>query len=460
MTTSTSLPGRDESPVVWPVSALNHAVRQLLERAWPLVWVSGEISNLTQATSGHCYFALKDAQGQARCVMFRSRAALLPFRLREGLQVEARVTVSLYEPRGDFQLNVESLRLAGAGALFEAFTRLKSRLEQEGLFDPSRKRALPAMPRCIGLITSPQAAALRDVVTTLRRRAPQVSLILYPAPVQGEDAAPKLARALAVANARREVDLLILCRGGGSIEDLWAFNDEALARAIAASAIPVISGVGHETDFTIADFVADLRAPTPTAAAELAAPDQRQLQARLDACFERLRRATERSLERAAQRLDGLSRRLQHPAARLARQRAAIAQLGLRHTQAIQLFLSRKQHQLATAERRLWRQRPAPSSQQSRLRWLGARFEAALKAQLAAQQSALQTCAARLEALNPDAVLLRGYSRVEDARGRLIRDSATLRIGTPLRLYFARGTAEAQVTGLPDVQPSLGLDRH
>jgi exodeoxyribonuclease VII large subunit len=368
------------------------------------------------------------------------------------------VTVSLYEARGDFQLNVESLKLAGAGALFEAFTRLKARLDQEGLFDPSRKRALPAMPRRIGLITSPQAAALRDVVTTLRRRAPQVTLILYPAPVQGEDAAPRLVRALAVANARHEVDLLILCRGGGSIEDLWAFNDETLARAIAASALPVISGVGHETDFTIADFVADLRAPTPTAAAELAAPDQRQLQAQLDALMAQLRRAAERALERPAQRLDGLSQRLQHPAVRLARQRVEVEQLGLRHKQAMRLFLSRRRHQLAMIEHALRRQRPALAKPQSQLQWMTARLEAAVKARLSAQQSVLRTCAARLEALNPDAVLLRGYSRVEDGRGRLVRDSATLRIGTPLRLYFAHGTATAQVTELPDVQPSLGFE--
>ena len=259
------------APVI-PVSLLNRMARERLESAFPLCWVAGEISNLTYAASGHVYFTLKDAQAQARCVMYRNRAQLLGWRLANGQRIEARVLATLYEARGDFQLNVENARQAGTGNLYEEFLRRKARLEAEGLFSPENKRALPAFPRRIGLITSPQAAALRDVLTTLRRRAPQLSVVLYPTPVQGAGAAQQIVEALRTAGARDECDLLIVCRGGGNLEDLWEFNDETLARAIRACPLPVISGVGHETDFTLADFAADCRAPTPTAAAELAAP--------------------------------------------------------------------------------------------------------------------------------------------------------------------------------------------
>ncbi|HEY4801925.1 MAG TPA: exodeoxyribonuclease VII large subunit, partial [Paraburkholderia sp.] len=260
--------------VVVPVSALNRAIASMLERTFPLAWISGEVSNFTRAASGHWYFSIKDAQAQIRCVMFRGRAQYAEFTPREGDRIEVRALVTMYEPRGELQLNVEAVRRTGQGRLYEAFLRLKAQLEAEGLFDPERKRALPSHPRAIGVITSMQAAALRDVLTTLCRRAPHVPVIVYPAPVQGAGSAEKLTAMLETANARNEVDVLVLCRGGGSIEDLWSFNDETLARAIAASAIPVVSGVGHETDFTIADFAADVRAPTPTGAAELVSPQR------------------------------------------------------------------------------------------------------------------------------------------------------------------------------------------
>ena len=258
---------------VLSVSDLNRLARETLEARFPLLWVAGEVSNLTRAPSGHLYFTLKDEAAQVRCTMWRNRAHLLPFQLAHGMRVEARALVTLYEARGDYQLNVETLRRAGQGNLAEAFQRLKEKLAAEGLFDPGRKRPLPAYPRGIGLVTSPQAAALHDVLVCLRRRAPHLPVVLYPAPVQGDSAAPRLMEALRQAGARAGqdgIDLLLLVRGGGSLEDLWAFNDEALARAIAACPLPVVAGVGHETDFTIADFVADLRAATPTAAAELA----------------------------------------------------------------------------------------------------------------------------------------------------------------------------------------------
>ena len=263
------------SPVgnnVLTVTSLNRLVRDCLEAAFPLTWVGGEISNLTYAASGHVYFSLKDAGAQVRCVMWRSRAQTLGWRLENGQKIEARALVSFYEPRGEFQLNVEAIRRAGQGDLFERFLRLKAQLENEGLFAVDRKRPLPTFPDHIAIVTSPQAAALRDVLTTLHRRAPHLRITLVPTPVQGEGAGERIAAALAQASACG-CQAIILCRGGGSIEDLWAFNEEIVARAIRASTVPVVAGIGHETDFTIADFAADLRAPTPTAAAELISPD-------------------------------------------------------------------------------------------------------------------------------------------------------------------------------------------
>ncbi|EMH3366075.1 exodeoxyribonuclease VII large subunit, partial [Burkholderia multivorans] len=297
--------GGDE---VIPVSALNRAISTTLERSFPLLWISGEVSNFTRAASGHWYFSIKDQQAQMRCVMFRGRAQYAEFMPREGDRIEVRAVVTMYEPRGEVQLNVEAVRRTGQGRLYEAFLRLKAQLEAEGLFAPERKRPLPAHPRAIGIVTSLQAAALRDVLTTLARRAPHVPVIVYPAPVQGAGAAEKLVAAVQTANARREVDVLLVCRGGGSIEDLWSFNDEALARAIAASELPVVCGVGHETDFTIADFAADVRAPTPTGAAELASPQRALLLRELVERERALARALARGLEQRAQQLDWLAR--------------------------------------------------------------------------------------------------------------------------------------------------------
>ncbi|MDO8311439.1 MAG: exodeoxyribonuclease VII large subunit, partial [Sideroxyarcus sp.] len=266
---------------VLSVRELNLAAKQLIEGGLPLLWVRGEISNFVNAASGHWYFSLKDEAAQVRCVMFRHKSQYLDFKPANGMQVEVLALASLYEARGDFQLTLDKMRPAGLGALYEAFERLKSKLEGEGLFEAWRKRDLPLLPRQIGIVTSLQAAALRDVLRTLANRMPNVPVLLYPAPVQGEGAAQKIAQAIRTASQRAECDVLIVCRGGGSIEDLWAFNEEAVARAIAASHIPVVSGVGHETDFTIADFVADMRAATPTAAAQAVVPDRQELQQRL-----------------------------------------------------------------------------------------------------------------------------------------------------------------------------------
>ncbi|MDE2196596.1 MAG: exodeoxyribonuclease VII large subunit, partial [Gammaproteobacteria bacterium] len=268
-------PGTPERQV-FSVSRLNHEARALLEGGFPLLWVEGELSNLSRPASGHLYFSLKDAAAQVRCALFRNRATLLRCKPAEGMQVLVRARVSLYEPRGDFQLIVEHMEDAGHGALQRAFEQLRQKLAGEGLFDPAHKKPLPAMPGIIGVVTSPSGAALRDILSVIRRRQPSARVILYPAPVQGEGAGAKLAAMIRTASARAECDVLIIARGGGSLEDLWAFNEEAVARAIHACALPIISGVGHEIDFTIADFVADARAPTPTAAAELVTPDRNE----------------------------------------------------------------------------------------------------------------------------------------------------------------------------------------
>jgi exodeoxyribonuclease VII large subunit len=322
-----------DGPPVLTVSALNQAVARTLERSFPLCWIGGEVSNFTRASSGHWYFTLKDSGAQVRAVMFRGRAQYAGFMPREGDKVEVRALVTLYAPRGDYQLNVEAIRRAGVGNLFEAFLQLKDRLGREGLFDPERKRPLPAFVRTIGVVTSPQAAALRDVLTALARRAPHVRVVLYPAPVQGAGSAERIAQAIATASRRAECDVLLVCRGGGSIEDLWSFNEEVVARAIAACAVPVIVGVGHETDFTIADFTADVRAPTPTAAAEMASGAREDWLAALRGNAGALRRGAVRALRTTQQTLDNYARTLQSPRARIGRERAhlAVFETRLRH---------------------------------------------------------------------------------------------------------------------------------
>lgn len=393
----------DNPTRVLSVSELNRMARDVLERSFPLFWISGEISNMTRAASGHWYFSLKDSSAQVRCVMFRGRNSYLDWQPREGDKVEARAVVTLYEARGDFQLTVEFLQRAGMGALFEAYERLKRKLEAEGLFDPARKKALPAHPRRIGIVTSPDAAALRDVLTTLRRRMPGIPVVIYPTPVQGRDAAPKIAAAIDAASQRAEVDVLIICRGGGSIEDLWQFNEEIVARAIAACPIPTVSGVGHETDFTIADFAADQRAATPTAAATLVTPDRAALLRQLQQLQQHMARQMDHLLQRRMQQLDYLAKRLISPAQQVRNQTAHLEQLRLRLNAAVNTHLQR---------------------QQQRLQHLG--------------QS--------LNHLNPAGVLDRGYALVHDADGQLVRSSSQLGPGDSVRLTLAEGAAGASIT--------------
>jgi exodeoxyribonuclease VII large subunit len=430
---------------VLSVSALNRSVRDLLEHRFPLLWVGGEISNFMQARSGHLYFSLKDDQAQVRCVMFRGRGAYLDWQPRDGLQVEVRALVSLYEPRGDFQLNVEFMRRAGLGALYEAFLRLRDRLDREGLFAPALKRPIPAFPRTIGVVTSPTAAALRDVLTTLARRNPSIAVVVYPTSVQGEGAPAEIVAALAAAGRRRECDVLILCRGGGSIEDLWAFNDERVARAVRASPIAVVVGVGHETDVTIADYAADLRAPTPTGAAELASPARDELRARIELLAGRLHRRMTRDLETRVQLLDHLTRRLVHPGRRLDAQAAMLAQLRARLALATERSLERSRWHLRDLAERARRRLPALAPLELRVGGLAHRVRAAASHDLTQRVARLDALARSLAHLDPRAVLERGYSIVRNAEGRVVRRSAGLAAGDLLDLTFAEGGAQTRV---------------
>jgi len=435
---------------VLPVGLLVSSARLLIERHLGLLWVSGEISNFTRAASGHCYFNLKDAQAQVRCVLFRQKAQHVPFALRDGLAVEVRATPSIYEARGEFQLNVESVRLAGIGALYEKFAQLKAKLEAAGWFAAARKRPIPAFPGAIGIVTSIRAAALRDILTTLARRWPSARVIVYPASVQGAGAAVEIAQAIATANDRREVDVLIVGRGGGSIEDLWAFNEEAAARAVHASALPVVTGIGHETDFTICDFVADQRAPTPTGAATAVTPDRIAIAHRTGQIARRVARAGEHALALRMQRVDSAARRLVHPAANLARQRDRAQQLARRLDRA---WRSRRAAHFAAAaalSSRLLRELRAPMPQALQLERARADWQRQGRDGIARTSLTLDALAQNLAHLNPQAVLTRGYAIVAGPEGRVVRDARLLHEGDALAITFAQGSAAASVTRTRD----------
>ena len=439
------------------VSELNKRARELVEGAFPLIWVAGEISNFTRATSGHCYFSLKDAGAQVRCVFFRHKAALLDWKPENGMQVEVRGLPSFYEARGEFQLGVENMRQSGSGALFAAFERLKKRLQQEGLFEAARKRAIPALAGTVGVVTSPRAAALRDVLTTLARRMPGTRVIIYPAPVQGQGAAQRLAEAIATASSRGEADVLIVCRGGGSIEDLWSFNDEVVARAIVACSMPVVVGVGHETDFTIADFVADARAPTPTAAAELVSASRAELAIRMAALRTRLQRDIGRLLGFRSQQVDYLGKRLVHPGERVRAQARHLLQLGVRLRGANRRMADARSWRLAELGSGLRSGRPdiegllaLQDDTRLRLGAVHARYVELL-------HNRVLRAGESLAHLNPQAVLERGYSIVAAQDGRIVRDAGAIRPGESVTMRFARGSARSRIEAaypVPDVTKS------
>ena len=390
------------APRILSVSDLNRVAREVLEQSFPLFWIGGEISNLTRAASGHWYFSLKDNSAQVRCVMFRGRNSYLDWTPKEGDKVEARAVVTLYEARGDFQLTIEFLQRAGLGALFEAFEKLKAKLQAQGLFDPTFKQSLPSHPQQIGIVTSPDAAALHDVLTTLKRRMPGIPVIIYPTPVQGKGAANQIANAINLASERAECDVLIICRGGGSMEDLWQFNEEVVAHAIANCRIPTVSGVGHETDFTICDFVADVRAATPTAAAELVSPSRAMLLAKLNQLSEQFNKNIQTLLSQRGQMLDYLAKRLISPVQQVEQQKQQISQIAYRLSMAIQKQLQNK-------------------------------------------QSSLHQLNQNLQHLNPNAVLTRGYAFAENKQGQIINSANQLSLGDDIKLTFGIGSADVTV---------------
>lgn len=443
---SEQLPQRD----IYTVSRLNGEVRAVLEGSFPLLWVEGEISNLARPTSGHIYFALKDPYAQVRCAMFRMRRQQLRFQPENGMQVLVRARISLYEARGEFQLIIEHMEPSGEGALQRAFEELKQRLDREGLFDTAHKRELPRFPRRIGVVTSPTGAALRDVLTVLRRRFPSIPVVVYPTQVQGAEAPSEIVEMIRLADRRKECDLLILTRGGGSLEDLMAFNDERVARAVHAAGIPLISAVGHEIDFTIADFVADRRAPTPSAAAELATPDRQELNATLQQLERRLRLLMGQQRRHAETRLTALRQRLRqlHPGVRLRQRQQRLDELEPRLRRAARHRLQQQVAGLESLRLRLQGLDPSQRVAQfsRRLPELGARLRHALRQGMRHQQQRLAAAAGRLHTLSPLATLERGYSitrRLPD--GELLRDAAQVKPGARLETRLARGRIASRV---------------
>jgi exodeoxyribonuclease VII large subunit len=434
---------------VYSVSRLNSEVRAVLEGSFPLLWVEGEISNLAQPASGHIYFSLKDAHSQVRCAMFRMKRQRLRFAPANGLQVLIRARVSLYEGRGEFQLIAEHMEPSGEGALRQAFEQLKQKLDAEGLFDSVRKRPLPPFPRRIGLITSPSGAAVRDVLTVLRRRSPATPVIIYPTQVQGEEAPLGITRMITLAGRRAECDLLILARGGGSLEDLAAFNDESVARAVAASEIPIISAIGHEIDFTISDFSADRRAPTPSAAAEMATPDRAELEHKIGQLGQRIASQARLRLSLSRHHLESAKKRLNllHPGSRLNQRQQRLDDLQQRIRQILLHQIQRREVAMERLSARL--QSRTPSRQLSRIeerrRDLRFRLDRALESNLQQRKQKLATFAAKLNALSPLATLERGYSISRKQDGSIIQNSEQVKPGDQIEALLAHGSFTAVV---------------
>lgn len=432
------------------VSELNHQVKHLLEASFLQVWVEGELSSLSRPSSGHWYFSLKDKKCQIRCAMFRGfnqRVRDIP---KEGDQVRIRGKVTLYENRGDFQIIVEQIEPAGAGALQQAFEALKARLQQEGLFDAGRKKPLPRFPRHIGVVTSPTGAAIHDILTVLARRCPSIPVTLYPTAVQGKAATSDIVRAIEAANAHGVADVLIIGRGGGSLEDLWCFNEEAVARAIATSAMPTVSAVGHEVDVTIADFVADLRAPTPSAAAEKISPDQSVWIKQLQESEARLAGATRRVLTRMETSLRHLSARLRDPRRELMDKAQRMDELDVRLGKAVRQSLERSGTQITHLARRLALQSPARrlADSHNSLKNLDERLTKSVSQQLEQQNRRLEHLAQTLNVVSPLATLGRGYAIVQDQEGGIVRNTGHLKTGDPITARVANGRIEAKVLSI------------
>jgi exodeoxyribonuclease VII large subunit len=441
--------------LIYTVSQLNRETAELLNGHFLSIYVEGEVSNLSTPASGHCYFTLKDANAQVRCAMFRGHQRKQSFKPENGKQVIVKAQVSLYEPRGDYQLIVEFIEEAGDGALRRAFDTLKLKLSEQGLFSAAHKKNLPTLPRAIGVITSPSGAAIRDILTVLRRRFAAVPVIIYPVAVQGENAKYEIAKAIVTANYLKHCDVLILARGGGSLEDLWAFNEEMVARAIFASQIPVISGVGHETDVTIADFVADLRAATPSAAAEHATPNQQQWLLKFNELETRLQQHLQRQLREQQQKIDWLNGRLQqqHPQQKLTRKQQRLGEMEIRLKKAVQLVLAHNRRTIETQTARLWRCSPllAIRRNQQQQIYLGERLITATNSCLKHNNQRLLNASQTLHAVSPLATLSRGYALVsEQSSGQIIRSAEQLKVGDEVMTRLAKGHFTSQVDGLFD----------
>ena len=447
---SASLPARPDRDI-YSVSRLNREVRVLLERGFGTLWLEAEISNFARPSSGHWYFSLKDATAQVRCAMFRQRNMLCPFTPRDGQKVLVRARIGLYEPRGEFQLIVDHMEDAGLGALKRQFEELSAKLKAEGLFAAERKRPLPSLPRRIGIITSPTGAAVRDILHVLARRFPAVAVLIYPVPVQGAQAAAEIVAALQLAGRRAECDVLILARGGGSLEDLWAFNDERLARAIVASPIPVITGIGHEIDFTIADFSADVRAPTPSAAAELVVPDAEEWLNAFVRFGVRLQRGMRRRLEEHGARLSWLAGRLGQvsPAVRLDAQAQRLDELEQALVRALRRRLQEHRERLRWLTGRAAQVSPSARLAQQLLRLanLDQRLDRAWRHGLNSRRERLLPLVRTLNAVSPLATLERGYAIVSVEGGEILRNAAHAKPGTIIEARLAQGRIRAKVEG-------------
>lgn len=440
------------TPPPLSVSELSSRVRHCLEGNFPLLWVSGEVSNLTRATSGHLYFSIKDESAQIRCVMFRNRAQLASWRLDNGQQVEINARVSFYEPRGDFQLNVEGMRRAGLGRLYETFARLRQQLENAGLFAPEKRQAIPAYPQCIGIVSSLRAAALQDVLVTLRRRAPNVPIIVFPTPVQGIEAAPGIATALLAAQRNHGCDVLLLVRGGGSIEDLWAFNEEATVRAIATSRIPIISGIGHETDLTLADLAADQRATTPTAAAEMVSTHWFAAKTMTRHLEQSLHMALTHPINQFRQRLDIAAAQLVHPRSRLERSRERLTHLQARLTGNVKYGLAERQHRLTQSSHQFRSRRPQLDSTTRTLERLAQRLTSGMQQSAGGHRLRLERLGQALELLSPAHTMERGYAIVRTVHGKVAMSPADIDSDQPFSVQLAHGHLRA-VPIAGDIKP-------
>ncbi|WP_222888484.1 exodeoxyribonuclease VII large subunit [Enterobacter sp. C2] len=441
-----------QSPAIFTVSRLNQTVRLLLEREVGQVWISGEISNFTQPASGHWYFTLKDDTAQVRCAMFRNSNRRVTFRPQHGQQVLVRASITLYEPRGEYQIIVESMQPAGEGLLQQKYEQLKAKLAAEGLFDQQSKQPLPSPAHCVGVITSKTGAALHDILHVLKRRDPSLPVVIYPTAVQGEDAPGQIVRAIALANSRKECDVLIVGRGGGSLEDLWSFNDERVARAIFASQIPIVSAVGHETDVTIADFVADLRAPTPSAAAEMVSRNQLELLRQLQSGQQRLEMAMDYYLANRTRRFTQLEHRLQqqHPQLRLARQQTVLERLRQRMTYAMDNQLKRSGQRQQRMTQRLNQYSPQPRIHraQNRVQQLEYRLAQLMSARLSATRERFGNAMTHLDAVSPLATLARGYSVTTATDGNVLKQTKQVKAGDVLTTRLVDGWVESEVKGV------------